>query len=120
MVALTALAPEAIRELHDELNATFTQNPQQGVDATPKPLLPALTIAIRTNGVEHGQAAQYVQLLLKRVLGLQLSEQSGTLRRYIVAHEDKVRARGRCVFWRRDSLPAYPRGCDRPTLCCSL
>ena len=86
---------------------------------------PALTVAIRTNGVEHRQAAAYVQRLvlgalgleLSRgactpcmrihacassrgcgahaqvlgVLGLELSEERDTMRRYIVTHHDVAR-----------------------------
>ncbi|KAL1507474.1 hypothetical protein AB1Y20_008310 [Prymnesium parvum] len=91
LAALCALAPASIDALHDELDATFTR----GDGAAPLPSaphgLPALTVAIRTNGVEHSQALQYVQLLIRRVLGLKLSEADGSVRRYIVGHEDKER-----------------------------
>ena len=52
---------------------------------------PAVTVAIRTNGVEHRQAANYVQRLIMGVLGLEISEAKDTLRRYVVTHEDKAR-----------------------------
>jgi len=50
-----------------------------------------MTVAIRTNGVEHRQAAVYVQRLVCGVLGLELSEEHDTVRRYVVTHEDTVR-----------------------------
>lgn len=50
-----------------------------------------MTIAIRTNGVEHRQAAHYIQRLMMGVLGLELSEERDTIRRYVVGHEDKAR-----------------------------
>ena len=46
---------------------------------------------IRTNGVEHDAAAHYVRRLVKSVLGVELSEETGNLRRYIVTHEDRAR-----------------------------
>jgi len=52
---------------------------------------PALTVAIRTNGVEHRQASVYVQRMMLGVLGIELSEENDTVRRYVVTHEDVER-----------------------------
>jgi len=99
IVVLGALAPAAIRELDEELAGSFTETmTSEGTRkafalAAQKDSLerPAVTIAIRTNGVEHRQAAAYVQRLVMGVLGLEISEERDTLRRYVVTHEDQSR-----------------------------
>mmetsp|Transcript_38774 Transcript_38774/g.94147 ORF Transcript_38774/g.94147 Transcript_38774/m.94147 type:complete len:577 (+) Transcript_38774:190-1920(+) len=99
MMALGALAPEAVRHLDEEMSGNFAENYRSAstskafsaassADALESP---ALTIAIRTNGVEHRQGSVYVQRLLHGALGVELSEERDTVRRYIVSHEDKVR-----------------------------
>ena len=52
---------------------------------------PELTVAIRTNGVEAENAALYLHKLVRERLGVELSEEGGTLGRYIVAHVDRSR-----------------------------
>jgi len=98
VLCLGALAPAAIRDLDDELAGSFTTYASEStrrafLEARSKEALesPAMTVAIRTNGVEHRQAAVYVQRLVCGVLGLELSEEHDTVRRYVVTHEDTVR-----------------------------
>jgi len=102
---LGALAPAAIRDLDQELAAKeivgksfadiFTSaSAKQAFERAFRAdsiESPALTVAIRTNGVEHRQAAVYVQRLVCGVLGLELSEEKDTMRRYVVTHEDTAR-----------------------------
>ena len=97
VLALSALAPSAIRELDRELSGDFAANfrtksaAQAFSDAAAALESPALTLAIRTNGTEHRQAAVYVQRLIHCVLGTELSEERGTIRRYVTCHEDAAR-----------------------------
>jgi len=97
VLALSALAPAAVRELDDELAGDFAANfrtkstAQAFAEAMAQVDSPALTLAIRTNGTEHRQAAVYVQRLVHAVLGVELSEERGTIRRYIAVHEDRAK-----------------------------
>jgi len=50
-----------------------------------------LTLAIRTNGVEFEAAAQYIKKVLAEHMQVFLSEEAGTLTRYVVTHEDAER-----------------------------
>jgi len=50
-----------------------------------------LTVAIRTNGVEAENAALYLQKLFRDRLGVSLTEEAGTLKRYVVTHVDRER-----------------------------
>lgn len=91
LTCLGALAPAAIRELDSELAGMFngfsskaTQRHFELAAASDSLEKPALTVAIRTNGVEHRQAAGYVQRLVMGTLGLEISEGRDTLRRYVV------------------------------------
>jgi len=91
-----ALAMAAIREIDEECReeafadafntASIDRASAAAAAGTDRP---ALTIAIRTNGVEHRQASVYVQRLVLGVLGIELSEEKGTVRRYLVTHEEE-------------------------------
>jgi len=107
LTCLGALAPAAIHELREDLAGAFVRAPRRAsqmgaIDAARFPRManpqsaqdhsmPALTVAIRTNGVEFDAAAHYIQQLVKGVLGIDLTEEQGTLRRYVVTHEDRAR-----------------------------
>jgi len=79
----TYAAEDIVRTLHQSL-ASLALNRTAGVDAN-------LTLAIRTNGVESAAAASYLQTLIKDALGQELTDDGGTIGRYIVAHEDPTR-----------------------------
>ena len=101
MACQGALAVAAIREIEadmaihanesfaDKFNSASTR--QASVAMATSLERPALTVAIRTNGVEHRQAAVYVQRMLMGVCGIELSEEKDTVRRYVVTHEDVER-----------------------------
>ena len=96
LAALGALAPAAIRQLDEELAGDFKKSIEsQAAKLAAKASAwesieaPAVTVAIRTNGVEHRQASSYVQRLVMGVLGLELSEEKETVRRYVVTHLDE-------------------------------
>jgi len=71
---------DIIRTLHNCL-AALAVNPSGGADAY-------LTLAIRTNGVESAAAAAFLQNIFKDALGQELTDEGGTIGRYVVAHED--------------------------------
>jgi len=71
---------DLIRTLHHCL-AALAVNPSGGANA-------CLTLAIRTNGVESAAAATFLQSIIKDALGQELTDEGGTIGRYVVAHED--------------------------------
>ena len=103
LACLGALAPTAICELDEELDRAFSDGSfNKFASKTTERMfelaksdefieMPAVTVAIRTNGVESRQACVYVQRLVMGVLGIELSEANGTVRRYVVTHEDRER-----------------------------
>mmetsp|Transcript_65590 Transcript_65590/g.179901 ORF Transcript_65590/g.179901 Transcript_65590/m.179901 type:complete len:656 (+) Transcript_65590:132-2099(+) len=105
VMALGALAPAAIQDLDDQLSGTAgaagdfnekfrsatTAKAFDEARAAESLEAPALTLAIRTNGVEHRQGSVYVQRLVHGVLGVELSDERDTVRRYLVTHEDRAR-----------------------------
>lgn len=83
MLAMGALAPATILKLNEEMSANAAQmlsskNVRESLAkarSSDSLETPSCTVAIRTNGVEHRQAAVYVQRLVMGVLGIELSEE---------------------------------------------
>jgi len=125
VMALGALAPAAIQDLDDQLSGTAgaagdfnekfrsatTAKAFDEARAAESLEAPALTLAIRTNGVEHRQGSVYVQRLVHGVLGVELSDERDTVRRYLVTHEDRARGSSstRCCSKSCTSLAAPTR-----------
>ena len=82
---------ESISASLDALRTSVLPLPDSGTPGGSKSdaLSPELTVTIRTNGVEAEAAGSYVLKVLKDRIGLVLSEEEGTLARYIVTHEDR-------------------------------